>query len=300
MTTILKVHGREILDSRGNPTVEVDVALGSGARGRAAVPSGASTGTREAVELRDGDKGRFAGKGVRKAVAAVNGEIAEALRGRDALDQIGDRPHLARTRRHRQQGPARRQRRPWREPRRRQGGRGGGGLPLWRYVGGGRRLRAAGADDERHQRRRACRQPDRRAGVHGHAGRAPRRSRTACAWARRSSTALKKALKDAGHNTNVGDEGGFAPNLPSTDEALAFLARAVEAAGYRPGRGRGAGARRGVERVLRGRPLHARRRRPNARCRRHGQALRGAVRRATRSSRSRTAWPRATGTAGRR
>ena len=79
MSTILRVHGREIFDSRGNPTVEVDVVLEGGARGRAAVPSGASTGTREAVELRDGDKGRLAGKGVRKAVAAVNGEIAEAL-----------------------------------------------------------------------------------------------------------------------------------------------------------------------------------------------------------------------------
>src|ERR671910_3139719 len=86
MTTILSVHGREIFDSRGNPTVEVDVVLEGGARGRAAAPSGASTGTREAVELRDGDKGRLAGKGVRKAVAAVNGEIAEALKGHDARD----------------------------------------------------------------------------------------------------------------------------------------------------------------------------------------------------------------------
>src|SRR4051795_12536535 len=88
MTTIADVHGREVIDSRGNPTVEDEVSLESGAHGRAAVPSGASTGTREAVELRDGDKGRYGGKGVLKAVAAVNGAIADALRGHDALDQI--------------------------------------------------------------------------------------------------------------------------------------------------------------------------------------------------------------------
>src|SRR3954462_15617045 len=88
MTTIADVHGREVIDSRGNPTVEVEVLLESGAHGRAAVPSGASTGTREAIELRDGDKGRYGGKGVLKAVAAVSGQIADALRGRDALDQI--------------------------------------------------------------------------------------------------------------------------------------------------------------------------------------------------------------------
>src|SRR3954449_12506254 len=88
MTIIDNVRGREVIDSRGNPTVEVEVFLESGAHGRAAVPSGASTGTREAVELRDGDKGRYSGKGVLNAVAAVNGEIADALRGRDALDQI--------------------------------------------------------------------------------------------------------------------------------------------------------------------------------------------------------------------
>src|SRR3954464_9207780 len=88
MTIIDNVRGREVIDSRGNPTVEVEVWLESGAHGRAAVPSGASTGTREAVELRDGDKNRFGGKGVLKAVAAVNDEIADALRGRDALDQI--------------------------------------------------------------------------------------------------------------------------------------------------------------------------------------------------------------------
>ncbi len=88
MTTIIDVHGREVIDSPGNPTVEVEVFLEGGAHGRAAVPSGASTGTCEAIALRDGDKGRFGGKGVLKAVTAVNGEIADALRGHDALDQI--------------------------------------------------------------------------------------------------------------------------------------------------------------------------------------------------------------------
>src|SRR5690348_17578338 len=89
MSAIVSVTGREILDSRGNPTVEVDVVLESGARGRAAVPSGASTGTHEAVELRDGDKKRYGGKGVRKAVDAVNGEIFDVVSGRDATDQAG-------------------------------------------------------------------------------------------------------------------------------------------------------------------------------------------------------------------
>ena len=169
MTTIDNVRGREVVDSRGNPTVEVEVFLESGAHGRAAVPSGASTGTREAVELRDGDKGRFGGKGVLNAVAAVNGEIADALRGRDALDQIATDRLLREL-----DGTDNK-------------GRLGAnailgvslacakaaadaiGLPLWRYVGGVGRLRAAPSHDERHQWRRACRQCDRRPGVHGHA-----------------------------------------------------------------------------------------------------------------------------------
>src|SRR5258706_14363969 len=94
MTAIVEVHSREIIDSRGNPTVEVDVLLESGARGRAAVPSGASTGNREAVERRDGDKKRFGGKGVRNAVETGNGKIAAALEGRDAVDQKGNDPNL--------------------------------------------------------------------------------------------------------------------------------------------------------------------------------------------------------------
>ena len=188
MSVIIDVVGREILDSRGNPTVEVDVRLEDGAVGRAAVPSGASTGAHEAVELRDSDPGRYGGKGVRRAVEAVNGPICDALTGLLATDQTRHRPHADRARRHRQQGPARRQRHPRRQPRHRQG-RGAeprhAALPLRR-----RRLGAhpAGADDEHHQRRRARRQPDRHPGIHDHAGRrrdaSPRRS----ASAPRSST----------------------------------------------------------------------------------------------------------------
>jgi len=234
MTAIVSIRGREILDSRGNPTVEVDVVLDSGMQGRAAVPSGASTGTREAVELRDGDKGRYGGKGVAKAVAAVNDEIAAALRGHDALDQIGIDRVLCDL-----DGTDNK-------------GRLGANailgvslavakaaaaeldLPVWRYVGGVS----------------ACVLPVPmmnviNGGVHADnpidvqefmimpVG-APTFSESL-----RIGTeifhSLKKALKDAGHNTNVGDEGGFAPNLKSTDEALAFLVRAVEAAGCRPG-----------------------------------------------------------------
>ena len=143
-----------ILDSRGNPTVEVDVTLGSGVLGRAAVPSGASTGTREAVELRDGDQGRFAGKGVRKALAAVNVNIAEVLQGRDVFDQIG----IDRTLRELDgtDNKARLGANAVLGATGCQGGRGGGGHALVAlrrgHVGG-----ASGADDERHQRWGACR-----------------------------------------------------------------------------------------------------------------------------------------------
>ena len=120
MTAITDIIGREILDSRGNPTVEVDVMLEDGSKGRAAVPSGASTGAHEAVELRDGDKARYGGKGVRKAVDAVNGEIFDALGGMDAEAQAKIDETLDRARRHAQQGPARRQCHSRRVARRRQ------------------------------------------------------------------------------------------------------------------------------------------------------------------------------------
>ena len=123
MTAIVDIIGREILDSRGNPTVEVDVVLEDGSIGRAAVPSGASTGAHEAVELRDGDKARYLGKGVLKAVDAVNGEIFDALGGMDGRGAGPDRRDHDRARRHAEQEPARRQRHPRRVARRRQGRR---------------------------------------------------------------------------------------------------------------------------------------------------------------------------------
>ena len=149
MTAIIDIIGREILDSRGNPTVEVDVILEDGSFGRAAVPSGASTGAHEAVELRDGDKARYGGKGVLKAVEAVNGEIFEAIGGLEAENQIHIDKTMIALDGTRQQEPARRQRHPRRVAGRRQGGGGGqhaAALPLCRRH---QRPHAAGADDER-------------------------------------------------------------------------------------------------------------------------------------------------------
>ena len=170
MSEIIDVLAREILDSRGNPTVEVEVALESGAWGRFAVPSGASTGSREALELRDGDKKRYGGKGVLKAVDNVNGVLGPEIVGLEAHDQADVDRALIRARRHRDQEEARRQR----DPRRLAGGRPGRGrrgrpaaLPVPRRR---QRAHAAGADDERHQRRRARRQQPRHPGVHDHPG----------------------------------------------------------------------------------------------------------------------------------
>src|SRR5215218_6120582 len=234
MTTIDNVRGREVIDSRGNPTVEVEVFLESGAHGRAAVPSGASIGTREAVELRDGDKGRYGGKGVLNAVAAVNGAIADALHGRDALDQIATDRLLREL-----DGSENK-------------GRLGAnailgvslacakaaaddlGLPVWRYVGG------VGA----------CVLPLPMMNVingGAHADNAidfqefmvmPVGAETFSDSLRIGAEifhSLKKALKDAGHNTNVGDEGGFAPNIGSAEDALAFIMKAAEGTGYKAG-----------------------------------------------------------------
>ena len=234
MTEITAIRGREIYDSRGNPTVEVDVTLACGARGRAAVPSGASTGTREAVELRDGDKARLAGKGVRKAVAAVNGAIAEALLGRDALDQLGLDQALAAL-----DGSDNK-------------GRLGAnailgvslaaakaaaeakGLPLWRYVGGpAARVLPVPMMNVINGGAHADNPIDVQEFMVMPVGAAT--FSDSLRMGAEIFHSLRKALQAAGHNTNVGDEGGFAPNLRSTDEALTFLARAVEGAGYRLG-----------------------------------------------------------------
>jgi enolase len=234
MSAISDIHGREILDSRGNPTVEVEVTLESGAVGRAAVPSGASTGAHEAVELRDGDKARYGGKGVRRAVDAVNGEIFDALSGIDAADQLAlDRmlialdgtPNKARLGANAVLGVSLAAAKAAAADR---------GLPLYRYVGGvhARTLPVPLMNIIN-------------GGVHADnpidiqefmimpVG-APSLA-DAVRWGSEIFQALKKQLKDAGHNTNVGDEGGFAPNIASADAALAFIMKAIDAAGRKPG-----------------------------------------------------------------
>lgn len=234
MTAIIDIFAREILDSRGNPTVEVDVTLETGVVGRAAVPSGASTGAHEAVELRDGDMSRFGGKGVLKACEAVNGEIFDALCGLDAEEQLQIDQTMIQL-----DGT---------ENKSRLGANAilgvslavakaaaeDAGLPLFRYIGGSFAhtmpvpmmniinggshadnpidiqefmIVPVGAESSSHSIRMGA----------------------------EIFQALKKALQEDGHNTNVGDEGGFAPGLKSATEALAYICKAIEAAGYKPG-----------------------------------------------------------------
>ncbi len=233
MTAIIDIHAREILDSRGNPTVEVDVTLETGATGRAAVPSGASTGAHEAHELRDGDKDRFGGKGVRKAVEAVNGEIADTLSGLDAEDQVAvdatmseldGTPNKARLGANAILGVSLAVAKAAAEE---------AGLPLYRYVGGAfahmlpvpmMNIVNGGAHaDNPIDIQEFMIMPV---------------SAPSVAEAVRMGAevfhALKAGLKAAGHNTNVGDEGGFAPALKSTKEALDFIMQAIEKAGCKP------------------------------------------------------------------
>jgi enolase len=234
MTAIVDIIGREILDSRGNPTVEVDVLLEDGVEGRAAVPSGASTGAHEAIELRDGDKSRYQGKGVLKAVDAVNGEIFDALSGLDAEDQRGIDAALIRL-----DGT---------ENKSRLGANAilgvslavakaaaaSNNLPVYRYVGGVNAhvlpvpmmniINGGAHADNPIDIQEFMIMPI---------------GAETCADAIRMGSevfqTLKKNLKDAGHSTSVGDEGGFAPNLKSADEALSFIMKAIEKAGYKPG-----------------------------------------------------------------
>ena len=234
MAAIVDIIAREILDSRGNPTVEADVVLDSGAMGRAAVPSGASTGAHEAVELRDNDPGRFGGKGVLTAVGNIEGEIFDAIGGMDPTEQVKIDDILIDL-----DGTANKSR------------LGANailavslavakaaaaelGQPLYRYVGGvyARTLPVPMMNIVN-------------GGVHADNPIdiqefmiQPIGAGTVADGVRMGSeifAALKKGLHDAGHNTNVGDEGGFAPNLKSADEALGFIAKACEKAGYRPG-----------------------------------------------------------------
>lgn len=233
MTAIVDIIGREILDSRGNPTVEVDVVLEDGSMGRAGVPSGASTGAHEAHERRDGDA-RYGGKGVREAVDAVNGEIVEALAGLDAEQQneidetlleLDGTDNKARLGANAILGVSLAVAKAAAEA---------ASLPLYRYVGGvSARVLPAPMMNILNGGAHADNPVDIQEFMIMPLG-APSFSEALRTGAE-VFHALKKGLKDAGHNTNVGDEGGFAPNLASTKEALDFIMRAIETAGYAPG-----------------------------------------------------------------
>ncbi len=234
MSAIIDIHAREILDSRGNPTVEADVVLQSGAFGRAAVPSGASTGVHEAVELRDGDKSRYMGKGVEKAVNHVNDEIYDALAGIDADDQIAiDEEMIAL------------------DGTENKGKLGANailavslavakamaeeaGLPLYRYLGGTMaRTLPVPMMNILNGGKHADNPIDVQEFMIAPIG-APS-IKEAIRWGAEIFHTLKKNLKAAGQNTNVGDEGGFAPNLKTAEEALTFIVKAISDAGYKPG-----------------------------------------------------------------
>jgi enolase len=234
MTAIVDIAAREILDSRGNPTVEVDVTLEDGSSGRAAVPSGASTGAHEAVELRDGDKKRFSGKGVLKAVESVNRDIFDALSGFDAEDQgqidaamiaLDGTPNKARLGANAILGVSLAVAKAAADV---------SGLPLYRYVGGVQAhvlpvpmmniinggVHADNPIDFQEFMIIPLGAPSLKEAVR---------------WGAEVFHVLKSAFKKAGHNTNVGDEGGFAPNLPSAEAALDFCRSAITEAGFKPG-----------------------------------------------------------------
>src|ERR687898_1662587 len=234
MTAIVDIIGREVLDSRGNPTVEVDVTLEDGSLGRAAVPSGASTGAHEAVELRDGDKARYGGKGVRKAVDAVNGEIFDAVGGMDAEAQakidetliaLDGTPNKARLGANAILGVSLAVAK---------AAAAASGLPLYRYVGGTQarvlpvpmmNIINGGAHADNPIDFQEFMVMPVGAGSFSEAVR----------MGSEVFHTLRAALKKAGHNTNVGDEGGFAPNLPSAEGALDFVMQSIGQAGYNPG-----------------------------------------------------------------
>ncbi|GJE02693.1 phosphopyruvate hydratase [Methylobacterium isbiliense] len=235
MTAITNIAARQILDSRGNPTVEVDVLLEDGSFGRAAVPSGASTGAHEAVELRDGDKAKFGGKGVLKAVASVNGEILDAIGGMDAEDQVAvdeamieldGTPNKARLGANAILGVSLAVAKAAAEA---------SGLPLYRYVGGTQaRILPVPMMNIINGGAHADNPIDFQEFMIMPVGAASLAE--AVRMGAEVFQTLKGALKKAGHNTNVGDEGGFAPNLPSAEAALDFVMESVRAAGYEPGR----------------------------------------------------------------
>ncbi|MBB2201690.1 phosphopyruvate hydratase [Gluconacetobacter tumulisoli] len=234
MSAIVDIIAREILDSRGNPTVEVDVELASGAKGRAAVPSGASTGAHEAVELRDGDKSRYGGKGVLKAVEHVEKEILEALQGAESMDQVAideamidldGTPNKARLGANAILAVSLAVAKASAEELQ---------VPLYRYVGG---VYARTLPVPMMNIVNGGQHADNPIDIQEFMIQ-PVGAPTLADAVRVGSeifAQLKKNLSAAGHNTNVGDEGGFAPGLKSADEALGFITKAVEAAGYRPG-----------------------------------------------------------------
>jgi enolase len=234
MTDILDIHAREILDSRGNPTIEVEVTLETGAEGRAAVPSGASTGKHEAVELRDGDKKRYGGKGVLNACESVNGEIFDALSGMDAEDQIlldrvmcdlDGSPNKSVLGANAILGVSLAVAKAAADE---------ADLPLYKYIGGAHAhvlpvpmmniINGGSHADNPIDIQEFMIMP---VGAESFS--------EAVRMGAEVFHALKKGLSDAGHSTNVGDEGGFAPALKSTNEALGFIMKSIEAAKYKPG-----------------------------------------------------------------
>jgi enolase len=235
MTAIEEILAREILDSRGNPTVEVEVQLEYGGVGRAAVPSGASTGVHEAVELRDGDAGRYGGKGVLKAVENVNGIIAEELWGFDALDQVALDEYLIEL-----------------DGTPNKGKLGANailgvslaaakaaadmmGLPLYRYIGGvSARTLPVPMMNILNGGKHAMDGPDLQEFMAMPVGASS--FAEALRWGAETYHALKKVLKSKGYSTGVGDEGGFAPSLKSNEEAVELIIEAVQQAGYEPGK----------------------------------------------------------------
>ncbi|WP_027550740.1 phosphopyruvate hydratase [Bradyrhizobium sp. Cp5.3] len=234
MTAIVDIIGREILDSRGNPTVEVDVVLEDGSLGRAAVPSGASTGAHEAVELRDGDKARYLGKGVSKAVGAVNGEIFEALSGIDVehqvqVDQImidlDGTPNKSRLGANAILGVSLACAKAAAQSL---------DMPLYRYVGGtSARLLPVPMMNIINGGVHADNPIDFQEFMILPVGASS--FAEGLRYGAEVFHTLKSELKKAGHNTNVGDEGGFAPNLPSADAALEFVMNAIGKAGFKAG-----------------------------------------------------------------
>ena len=234
MSTIETVHAREILDSRGNPTLEVEVILADGASGRAAVPSGASTGAHEALELRDQDKDRFLGRGVLKAVANVNDRIAPRLHGEDATEQVALDEILLQLDGTENKAELGANAMLGVSLAAAHAAAASVGLPLYRYLGGvGARVLPAPMMNFLNGGKHADNNVDFQEFMIMPLG-APS-FREALRMGAETFHLLKKVLHDRGLSTAVGDEGGFAPNLKSSDEALEVLATAVEKAGYKLG-----------------------------------------------------------------